>query len=295
MKGKFAGGTNLLFNAANGGVGLGMINKAVPAAIGAKTKAIALHVAHGDDQAADEVLAEPELLDRDVSAGAGLGPPPSISRRSPRRIESPRMEAAARPRAPRDHQAVSGDRRERPHRPRPAARRGARAARRERRRQVDADERPLRPLPSPTRARSCSNGEPVALKSAKDAIDRGIGMVHQHFMLIPVMTVAENIVLANEPTHAGILLDYARRRRRASRELAAQLQVRDRPGRADRRPHGRPAAAGRDPEGALPQGRHPDPRRADRGAHAAGGARAVRDPPQPEGGRDVDHLHHATS
>ncbi len=51
------------------------------------------------------------------------------------------------------------------------------------------------------------NGEPVVLKSAKDAIDRGIGMVHQHFMLIPVMTVAENIVLANEPTRAGIFLD----------------------------------------------------------------------------------------
>src|SRR5713101_7351071 len=34
-------------------------------------------------------------------------------------------------------------------------------------------------------------------------------MVHQHFMLIPVMTVAENIVLASEPTHAAVLLDYA--------------------------------------------------------------------------------------
>ncbi len=34
-------------------------------------------------------------------------------------------------------------------------------------------------------------------------------MVHQHFMLIPVMTVAENIVLASEPRHAGVLLDYA--------------------------------------------------------------------------------------
>jgi simple sugar transport system ATP-binding protein len=33
-------------------------------------------------------------------------------------------------------------------------------------------------------------------------------MVHQHFMLIPVMTVAENIVLATEPTTAGVLLDY---------------------------------------------------------------------------------------
>src|SRR6266567_6124160 len=35
-------------------------------------------------------------------------------------------------------------------------------------------------------------GKPVTFTSAKDAIERGIGMVHQHFMLIPVMTVAEN-------------------------------------------------------------------------------------------------------
>ncbi len=37
-------------------------------------------------------------------------------------------------------------------------------------------------------------------------------MVHQHFMLIPVMTVAENIVLATEPVRNGVLLDYASRR-----------------------------------------------------------------------------------
>src|SRR3990172_9595620 len=42
----------------------------------------------------------------------------------------------------------------------------------------------------------------------------GIGMVHQHFMLIPVMTVAENIVLAAEPRWAGVLLDYASARKR---------------------------------------------------------------------------------
>jgi ABC-type uncharacterized transport system ATPase subunit len=52
------------------------------------------------------------------------------------------------------------------------------------------------------------NGKPVSIRSPKDAIDLGIGMVHQHFMLIPVMTVAENIVLATEPRHAGVLLDY---------------------------------------------------------------------------------------
>src|SRR5918911_4386997 len=37
-------------------------------------------------------------------------------------------------------------------------------------------------------------GKPLRLGSSKDAIANGIGMVHQHFMLIPVMTVAENIV-----------------------------------------------------------------------------------------------------
>ena len=61
-------------------------------------------------------------------------------------------------------------------------------------------------------------GEPVRLHSPKDAIGRGIGMVHQHFMLIPVMTVAENIVLATEPTQAGFLLDY-----RAASERVREL------------------------------------------------------------------------
>jgi ABC-type uncharacterized transport system ATPase subunit len=51
-------------------------------------------------------------------------------------------------------------------------------------------------------------GKRVVLSSPKDAIAHGIGMVHQHFMLIPVMTVAENIVLATEPTTAGVFLDY---------------------------------------------------------------------------------------
>jgi ABC-type uncharacterized transport system ATPase subunit len=49
------------------------------------------------------------------------------------------------------------------------------------------------------------NGKPVRIGSPRDAIDLGIGMVHQHFMLIPVMTVAENIVLAVEPRHGPFL------------------------------------------------------------------------------------------
>jgi general nucleoside transport system ATP-binding protein len=51
------------------------------------------------------------------------------------------------------------------------------------------------------------DGRPVSIDSPLEAIDLGIGMVHQHFMLVPVMTVAENIVLANEPRR-GVLLDY---------------------------------------------------------------------------------------
>ena len=50
------------------------------------------------------------------------------------------------------------------------------------------------------------DGRPVTIDSPRAAIDVGIGMVHQHFMLIPVMTVAENIVLADEP-RSGALLD----------------------------------------------------------------------------------------
>jgi simple sugar transport system ATP-binding protein len=58
------------------------------------------------------------------------------------------------------------------------------------------------------------NGKKTSFASAKDAIESGIGMVHQHFMLIPVMTVAENIVLAEEPTYAGVMLDFGEARRR---------------------------------------------------------------------------------
>ena len=51
-------------------------------------------------------------------------------------------------------------------------------------------------------------GEPVRIDSPRQAIGLRIGMVHQHFMLVPVMTVAENLVLGSEP-HKGPLLDLA--------------------------------------------------------------------------------------
>jgi simple sugar transport system ATP-binding protein len=64
------------------------------------------------------------------------------------------------------------------------------------------------------------NGKPVTFGSARDAIRAGIGMVHQHFMLIPVMTVAENIVLGVEPRE-GIFLDESGAEQRVQ-ELSQQ-------------------------------------------------------------------------
>jgi ABC-type uncharacterized transport system ATPase subunit len=59
------------------------------------------------------------------------------------------------------------------------------------------------------------DGVPVQLSDPGDAIAAGIGMVHQHFMLVPVFTVAENIMLGNEPVDAFRRLD----RRAANREV----------------------------------------------------------------------------
>src|SRR5438128_1028514 len=67
------------------------------------------------------------------------------------------------------------------------------------------------------------NGKAIRIDSPHAAIGAGIGMVHQHFMLIPVMTVAENIVLAAEPTEGKVFLDTGAAERRV-RELAEQFK-----------------------------------------------------------------------
>ncbi len=50
-------------------------------------------------------------------------------------------------------------------------------------------------------------GKEVKIHSPSDAIACGVGMVHQHFMLIPVFTVTENVMLGSEPTRPGGFLD----------------------------------------------------------------------------------------
>src|ERR1700759_715117 len=71
----------------------------------------------------------------------------------------------------------------------------------------------------PTEGEIVVDGKVVDVDSPATAIRLGIGMVHQHFMLVPVMTVAENIVLGHEPVEAGGLLDLNAARARV-RELS---------------------------------------------------------------------------
>ncbi len=61
-------------------------------------------------------------------------------------------------------------------------------------------------------------GRPVRFRSPSDAIAAGVGMVHQHFMLIPPLTVAENVVLGSEPRTAAGLFD-----RGAARETVTRV------------------------------------------------------------------------
>ena len=74
----------------------------------------------------------------------------------------------------------------------------------------------------PTRARSQLNGEVVELRDSNEAIRLGIGMVHQHFMLVPVFTVAENVILGIETMANPIFLDVHAADRRI-RDLAKTL------------------------------------------------------------------------
>lgn len=68
------------------------------------------------------------------------------------------------------------------------------------------------------------NGQPATINGPRAAIRRGIGMVHQHFMLIPPLTVAENIVLGSEP--GGVSSFYSARQARARiNELSKQYSL----------------------------------------------------------------------
>jgi simple sugar transport system ATP-binding protein len=79
-------------------------------------------------------------------------------------------------------------------------------------------------LYEPTAGEVVLDGQPRTFDSPRDAIDAGVGMIHQHFMLADPMTITENITLGNEPTKfGGLVVD----RERAREEV---VELRDRYG-----------------------------------------------------------------
>ena len=73
----------------------------------------------------------------------------------------------------------------------------------------------------PTSGTVLLDGEPVRFASPREAIARGLGMVHQHFMLVPTLTVTQNIILGDEPVRLGHVR-YAEARERV-RELSERF------------------------------------------------------------------------
>ena len=100
------------------------------------------------------------------------------------------------------------------------------------------------------------DGRAVAISSPRRAMQLGLGMVQQHFTLIPVFTALQNIVLAKEPRKFGALLDY---------QQAGETDCRPRSTTRFRCPTEHPCrvppnwgtTTHRNPESPLPRGRHP--------------------------------------
>ncbi|QNL44392.1 ABC transporter ATP-binding protein [Oscillibacter hominis] len=79
-------------------------------------------------------------------------------------------------------------------------------------------------LEQPTEGEIRVNGEKVSLTSPTAAISKGIGMVHQHFMLVPSLTVAENMVLGMVPKKSGLFIDR-RRATEITREYSEKFNL----------------------------------------------------------------------
>ena len=73
-------------------------------------------------------------------------------------------------------------------------------------------------MEQPTSGKIILNGEEVHFRSSAEALKMGIGMVHQHFMLVPSLTVTENLILGNTPTK-GVLID-TKQAKKVTKELS---------------------------------------------------------------------------
>lgn len=83
-------------------------------------------------------------------------------------------------------------------------------------------------LEKPDEGEILLNGRRASIENPIDAIHKGIGMVHQHFMLIPSLTVAENMVLGEEPGKYGLMDN--RKANRLAEEMSKKYNMPVRPG-----------------------------------------------------------------
>jgi len=102
------------------------------------------------------------------------------------------------------------------------------------------------------------DGKPARITTPQDAIAAGIGMVHQHFMLVDNFTVLENVILGAEG--GSVLGPVKDRAAETLKQLKADYDLDVDP---DASPHWHPAAGGNH-QGAVPWRRDPDSRRTDR-------------------------------
>ena len=122
-------------------------------------------------------------------------------------------------------------------------------------------------LYSPNEGEILLNGQPVTIHSPSDAIALGIGMIHQHFMLVPSLTVAENVALGLPSSRKPLLdLDVVSEQI-VKLSSAYGLQV-----EPDMPVWQLAVASGSasDPQGAVSRRGAADPGRADRRADASG-------------------------
>ncbi|UUZ51664.1 hypothetical protein LP420_11440 [Massilia sp. B-10] len=129
------------------------------------------------------------------------------------------------------------------------------------------------------------DGQVQHIRTSHEAIALGIGMVHQHFMLVENFTVLDNVMLGTE---GGFKLAAHRAVAEAKlREICARYRL-DVDPLAKIEDLSVGAQQRRNSQADLPQRQHPDPRRADRRADGAGNRVAVRDP-APVQGTGQDH------
>lgn len=118
----------------------------------------------------------------------------------------------------------------------------------------------------PTSGEIFVNGKKVHMSSPQMAIQLGIGMVHQHFMLVPSLTAAENIILGMEPKK-GVMVDLEFAKKQVE-EMGRKYNLYVDPDK-------RAEAEGRNFKGAVSRGKNPDPGRAHSRSYTPGNTGTV--------------------